>query len=117
MPNMFLIAAFWEAVILLVVWVPLVLLWLSALLDLFLRQHMSGIARVLWLLLIIFLPVIGAIIYFIVRSRDDLDVIMAPNLPNSLPEVDYQLEALSKLRDRGALSETEFANAKAKLLG
>ncbi|MCH7567490.1 MAG: response regulator, partial [Nitrospirae bacterium] len=77
MPNMFLIAAFWEAVILLVVWVPLVLLWLSALLDLFLRQHMSGIARVLWLLLIIFLPVIGAIIYFIVRSRDDIDVIIA----------------------------------------
>ncbi len=117
MPNMFLIAAFWETVILLVVWVPLVLLWLSALLDLFFRRPMSGIARVLWLLLIIFLPVIGAIIYFIVRSRDDIDVIMAPNLPGSLPEVGYQLEALSKLRDRGALSEAEFANAKAKLLG
>ncbi len=117
MPNMFIIAAFWEAVILLVVCVPLVLLWLSALLDLFLRQHMSGIARVLWLLLIIFLPVIGAIIYFIVRSRDDIDVIMAPNLPESPPEVGYQLEALSKLRDRGALSEEEFASAKAKLLG
>ncbi len=117
MPNMFMIAAFWEAVILLVVWVPLVLFWLSALLDLFLRQHMSGIARVLWLLLIIFLPVIGAIIYFIVRSRDDIDAIMAPSLPGSLPEVGYQIEALSKLRDRGALSEAEFASAKAKLLG
>lgn len=116
MPNIFLIASFWETVILLVVWVPLVLLWLSALLDLFLRRPLSGIARVLWLLLIIFLPVIGAIIYFIVRSRDDIDVIMAPNLPNSLPEVGYQLEALSKLRDRGALSEAEFAHAKAKLL-
>ncbi len=116
MPNMFLIAAFWEAVILLVVWVPLVLLWLSALVDLFLRRNMSGIARVLWLLLIIFLPVIGAIIYFIVRSRDDINVIMAPNLPESLPEVGYQLEALSKLRDRGALSEAEFASAKAKLV-
>ena len=117
MPNMFLIAAFWETVILLVVWVPLVLLWLSALLDLFLRRPLSGIARVLWLLLIIFLPVIGAIIYFIVRSRDDMDGLMAASLPDPVPEVGYQLEALSKLRDRGALSETEFANAKAKLLG
>ncbi len=117
MPNMFLIAAFWEAVILLVGWVPLVLLWLSALADLLLRRHISGIARVLWLLLIIFLPVIGAIIYFIVRSRDDMDGILAASLSDSLPEVGYQLEALSKLRDRGALSEAEFANAKAKLLG
>ncbi len=117
MPNIFLISAFWEAVILLVVWVPLVLLWLSALLDLFLRRHMSGIARVLWLLLIIFLPVIGAIIYFIVRASDDIDVIMAPSLPDSVPQVGYQLEALSTLRDKGALSEAEFANAKAKLLG
>ena len=114
---MFLIAAFWEAVILLVIWVPLVLLWLSALVDLLLRRPMSGIARVLWLLLIIFLPVIGAIVYFIVRSRDVLDVVTAPELPGSMPEVGYQLEALSKLRDAGALSEEEFANAKAKLLG
>jgi len=114
---MFLIAAFWEAVILLVIWVPLVLLWLSALLDLLLRRRMSGIARVLWLLVIIFLPVIGAIVYFIVRSRDVLDVVTAPELPGSMPEVGYQLEALSKLRDSGALTEEEFANAKAKLLG
>ena len=42
---------------------------------------------------------------------------MAPSLPGSLPEVGYQIEALSKLRDRGALSEAEFASAKAKLLG
>jgi hypothetical protein len=114
---MFLIAAFWEAVILLVIWVPLVLLWLSALVDLLLRRPMSGIARVLWLLLIIFLPVIGAIVYFIVRSRDVLDVVTAPELPGAVPEVGYQLEALGKLRDSGALTEEEFERAKAKLLG
>jgi hypothetical protein len=114
---MFLIAAFWETVILLVIWVPLVLLWLSALLDLLLRQRMSGIARVLWLLVIILIPVIGALIYFLVRSRDVLDVVTAPDLPGSVPEVGRQLQTLTELRDSGALSEEEFAKAKAKLLG
>jgi hypothetical protein len=114
---MFLIAAFWEAVILLVIWVPLVLLWLSALVDLLLRRPMSGIARVLWLLLIIFLPVIGAIVYFVVRSREVLEVVTAPEPPGSVPEVGYQLEALSNLRDAGALTDEEFERAKAKLLG
>ena len=113
---MLLIAAFWETVILLVVWVPLVMLWLSALLDLFLRRHMSGIARALWLLLIIFLPVIGAIIYLIVRSGDDLDVITAPIPLDSVSEVGSQLRTLHDLRDEGALSEVEYAKAKAKLL-
>ena len=89
---MFLIATFWEVVILLVIWVPLVLLWLSALMDLILRRPMSGIARVLWLLLIIFLPVIGAIAYFIVRSRDVLDVVTAAELPDSVSSVGDQLD-------------------------
>jgi hypothetical protein len=114
---MFLIATFWEVVILLVIWVPLVLLWLSALMDLLLRRPMSGIARVLWLLLIIFLPVIGAIVYFIVRSRDVLDVVTAPDLSGSVSSVGDQLDVLTRLRDSGALSEEEFAKAKAKLLG
>ena len=70
MPNIFLIASFWETVILLVVWVPLVLLWLSALLDLFLRRPLSGIARVLWLLLIIFLLIwiVLAVFAFIIGT-------------------------------------------------
>lgn len=114
---MFLIATFWETVILLVIWVPLVLLWLSALVDLLLHRRMSRVARVLWLLLIIFVPVIGAIIYFLVRSRDVLDVVTAPELPDTAPEVGRQLQTLAELRDAGVLSEEEFSKAKAKLLG
>ena len=115
---MFLIATFWEVVILLAIWVPLVLLWLTALMDLILRRPMSGMARVLWLLLIIFLPVIGAITYFIVRSRDVLDVATAPELQGSVfSSVGDQLDVLTRLRDSGALSEEDFAKAKAKLLG
>ncbi len=114
---MFLISTFWEVLILFVIWVPLVLLWLSALMDLILRRPMSGIARVLWLLLIIFLPVIGAIAYFIVRSRDVLDVVTAAELPDSVSSVGDQLDVLTRLRDSGALSDEEFAKAKAKLLG
>ncbi len=67
--------------------------------------------------MIIFLPVIGAIVYFIVRSRDVLEVVTAPELSRSVPEVGHQLEALSKLPDAGTPTSEEFERAKAKLLG
>lgn len=61
---------FWGMFILLFVFIPLVLLWIFALVDLFRRRGMSAISRVAWLLLIIFLPVIGSVIYLLVRPPE-----------------------------------------------
>jgi hypothetical protein len=49
------------------IFIPLVLLWVFALADLFRRKAMSNVSRVIWLLVIVWLPVLGPITYMIVR--------------------------------------------------
>jgi hypothetical protein len=53
--------------ILFFVWMPLILLWGYALADLFIRRSDIRWRKVLWLLFIIFLPIIGPIVYLLVR--------------------------------------------------
>jgi hypothetical protein len=62
---------FWSLLIFFFIFVPLVMLWVFALVDLFRRKGMSAISRVLWLLFIIFVPVLGALIYLLVRPPED----------------------------------------------
>ena len=55
---------FWNAFILLAVFIPLTILWITCLVDLLFRRHdLSGGVRVIWVVFIIFLPVIGSLCY------------------------------------------------------
>ena len=65
MSNPLLIGAsnFLEVLILLFIFVPLVLLWTFALVDLFGRPDLSGWSKAIWLLVIIIIPILGALIY------------------------------------------------------
>ncbi len=61
----------WGSFIFSVIFVPLILLWGFALVDLFIRRGMSAISRVFWLIFIIFLPILGPIIYLLVRPAEE----------------------------------------------
>jgi hypothetical protein len=67
---MFLLAGFWEAFILLFIFIPLILLWAYTLSDLFVRQDLQGWKKVMWLLVIIMIPLIGPLAYMVVRPAD-----------------------------------------------
>jgi hypothetical protein len=55
---------FWNAFILLAVFIPLTILWITCLVDLLFRRHdLSGGTRVIWVVFIIFLPVLGSLCY------------------------------------------------------
>jgi uncharacterized RDD family membrane protein YckC len=54
---------FIEVLILLFIFIPLVLLWAFALVDLFGRPDLSGWSKAIWLLVIILIPILGALIY------------------------------------------------------
>ena len=60
---------FWEWFLLLVIWVPLVMLWAMALIDIFKRDDMGGGSKVLWILIIFVIPWIGVFIYLVSRPR------------------------------------------------
>lgn len=58
---------------------PLVMLWAFALVDLFIRKDI-GMAKVIWLIAIIVIPIFGAVIYLLVRpSEEEMEAAAAPN--------------------------------------
>ena len=69
MPSLVVVGAstFVEVLIILFIFIPLILLWVSALVDLFGRPDLGGGAKVLWMFFIIFLPWLGVLIYFLTR--------------------------------------------------
>jgi hypothetical protein len=58
---------FWEAFFLLLIWVPLVMLWMAALIDVFRRDDLGGFSKALWVVCIIVVPWFGSLIYLITR--------------------------------------------------
>ena len=53
----------------LLIWAPIIFLWVAVLVDIVRRRDLSGPAIAAWLIGIIVFPVIGAILYFAFRPR------------------------------------------------
>ena len=95
--------------------------------DLFRDHETSGWAKAAWVFFLIVLPFLGVLIYLIARgegmreravreqadARRHLDSYIRETAGTS--PVD-ELHKLSDLKDRGAISDAEFEQAKAKLL-
>ena len=58
---------FWQAFFLLLILVPLVMLWMGALFDVFRRDDLGGGSKALWVICIIVVPWLGVLFYFISR--------------------------------------------------
>lgn len=105
------------------IWIPLIMLWLFSLTDLSRRTDLSSVAKGWWAVLVVLLPVIGMIIYFVLRPKD-ADTQQDPSvryeeIRREAGLSDSTLDQLSKLgdlRDSGALTDDEFQSMKAKLL-
>ncbi len=59
----------WATFVVFFVLMPLIFLWAFALIDLFMRRDI-GWRKVLWLAFIIFVPVLGPLIYLLVRPDE-----------------------------------------------
>ena len=70
-----LLTTFWDVVLgsflIMFIIIPIILLWVFALADLFRRTAMSAISRVLWLLAIVLFPIFGPLIYLLVRPAPE----------------------------------------------
>ncbi len=64
---------FWDWFIILFVFIPLLVAWIYTAVDIFERPDVGGFAKFLWLLLILFVPIIGMLIYFIARPDEFVD--------------------------------------------
>jgi len=116
---------FWESFLLFMLFLPLALVWATALADIVRRDDMSGGSKALWVVCVILVPFLGTLIYLMTRPRgatfgerlafeDAGHVHGTRDAPsNELSE----LTALADLHDRGKLTDSEFAAEKARLLG
>jgi len=115
------------------VWFFLFFVWIMLLFrvfgDLFRSRDMRGITKVLWVLFVIVLPYLGVFCYLIARG----DKIAAREVNEAREYEDSvrqyireaagptsaaaELERLDGLRQRGVISDAEFARLKSQLLG
>jgi hypothetical protein len=110
-------------------WVLWIFLLIRIISDIFRSSDLSGLAKAAWTLLLIVLPLIGALSYLIVRGtgmhlRENRQleaneqavrsyVQEAAGTSSSAAE---ELNKLAALRDRGVLTDEEFATQKARVL-
>jgi len=110
-----------------IIWIW-ILIWIF--IDIFRSRDLSGWAKALWFLFVLFIPLIGVLVYLIVRGssmheraaqdaqQQDKEFRQyvqqaAAGAPASTAD---QLAKLADLRDRGAISPEEYERKKTELL-
>jgi hypothetical protein len=108
-----------------VIWIWILITILS---DLFRDHELSGWAKAAWVLFLVFIPFLTALIYLIARGEGMRDRTVKAQADAKKHFDEYvreqahasspadELHKLAELKDKGALSQAEFDQAKAKLL-
>ena len=116
---------FWTILIifLFVAWIWVLI---SVVIDVF-RNDISGWSKALWVVLIVFLPILGVLAYLVVHGSDMSQRQMDRATKAQEAQDEYirdvagstqadELAKLASLRDQGVLSADEYQAQKAKLL-
>jgi ABC-type enterochelin transport system permease subunit len=60
---------FWEFLLVMMITLPIMVMWLGCVIDIIGRPDISGFAKAAWMLFVIFLPLIGAVVYAVTRPK------------------------------------------------
>ena len=122
-----LLSVFWTILVIFlwVIWIW-ILIWVF--MDIFRSHDLSGWAKALWFLFVLFIPLVGVLVYLIARGgsmheraaqqahqQDEAfrSYVQATASPATSAD---QLAKLADLRDRGVITAQEFEREKAKIL-
>jgi hypothetical protein len=114
---------FWEVFWLLIIFIPLLLIWGFAIVDIFRRDDMNGWLKALWVVIVFLMPFFGTLIYLLFRrpggtpqERMAMDEASREFVQKYAPDNrTQQLSVLADLHDRGKLTDAEFAAEKARV--
>jgi ABC-type multidrug transport system fused ATPase/permease subunit len=113
-------------IFLFVIWIWILFAVLS---DLFRDHELSGWAKAAWIVLLVFVPYLGTLIYLIARGHGMRDRTIKAQAEAQQHFANYvretagsgstvdELHKLDQLKDKGSISEEEFQRMKAKLIG
>jgi hypothetical protein len=108
-------------------WVIWIWILIAVFIDIFRSHDLSGGAKALWFLFVLFIPLIGVLVYFIARGgemherqaqrRDQAFQSFYQQPAGSPPDSTAdEITKLAGLRDSGVITAAEFEQQKAKLL-
>ena len=122
-----LLGAFWT-ILEIFLWVLWIWILIYVFIDIFRSHDLSGWAKALWFLFVLFIPLIGVLVYLIARGGEMNERAARQaqqqdrELRNYVQEAAGsqttadQLTKLADLRDRGVITADEFEREKAKVL-
>jgi hypothetical protein len=123
----------WDA-FLTMLWFFLFFIWIwlliSVFADVFRSDDLSGWGKAIWVIFVIVLPYIGVLAYLIARGKKMGENTMRDATRREQQQREYiqqvagssgggaaaEIEKLAQLRSQGAITEEEYAQAKAKIL-
>jgi ABC-type transport system involved in multi-copper enzyme maturation permease subunit len=111
-------------IFLFVIWIWILFTIIS---DLFRDHEMSGWGKAIWILFLVFIPFLTSLVYLIVRGSGMRDRTIKAEADAKKHFDEYvreqahttpadELHKLNELKEKGALSDAEFQQAKDKLL-
>ncbi len=122
-----LLGAFWT-ILEIFLWVIWIWILIYVFIDIFRSDDLSGWAKALWFVFVLFIPLIGVLVYLIARGgkmheravrqaqQQDAEArAYIQQAAGSQSSAD-QIAKLADLRDRGVITAEEFAREKAKVL-
>lgn len=119
---------FWTMLVLFL-WIAWFWLVITIFIDIFRSHDLSGWGKALWAIFVIVLPFLGVLIYLIVRGSSMQQRAIDSAAAQEKATREYirdvsgeastaeEITKLASLRDQGVLSDEEFQQQKAKLLG
>jgi Short C-terminal domain/Phospholipase_D-nuclease N-terminal len=122
-----LLGAFWT-IIEIFIWVLWFWVLITVFIDIFRSHDLSGWGKALWFLFVLIIPLIGVLVYLIVRGGKMHERMVKQAQQDDQQFRDYvqdaagsqstadQLTKLADLRDRGVITSAEFDSQKAKIL-
>ena len=109
-------------------WIIWIWILIMVFIDIFRSHDLGGFAKALWFLFVLFIPLVGVLVYLIARGgkmherayrqaqQQDQELrAYVQEAAGSQSSAD-QLAKLADLRDRGVISAEEFEREKAKVL-
>lgn len=122
------LGVFWSMLIFFI-WLAWIIIVFRAILDIFRNRDMGGASKAFWLIFIIVVPWLGVLIYLIAHGGDMARRDVEQQQAHQEAFASYvretagsgggtadELVKLADLRDRGVITEADFASQKAKLL-
>jgi hypothetical protein len=104
-------------------WFMAIWIFITIFADIFRRNDLSGVAKVVWIVVLFVLPFLGALIYMLMRPKvtsQDVEMMTradaAATAAAGVTPAD-QIDKLNQLKAAGAITEPEYEALKKKAMG